>query len=175
MWLCWKFDFYTSFFGPVSSQFHQISSSLMILFLRFTVLLLKPSRSSKKWLAVMEQTTALNALACHFLCKRLMLAVERSQTLSLAKSSWISQLLSLFISCNKFQGWGKTVVLGVDKPGSQLTLSSREVLHSGKSLMGSLFGGLKPKSDLPILLKRYMDKVGYHDYVLLVTFSIALS
>ncbi|KAK3038870.1 hypothetical protein RJ639_028592 [Escallonia herrerae] len=59
-------------------------------------------------------------------------------------------------SCRK--GWGKTVVLGVDKPGSQLNFSSFEVLHHGKTLCGSLFGGLKPKSDVPILLKRYMDK-----------------
>lgn len=59
------------------------------------------------------------------------------------------------------QGWGKTVVLGVDRPGARLSISSLEVLHSGKSLMGSLFGGLKAKSDIPILLKRYMDKVIY--------------
>ena len=57
------------------------------------------------------------------------------------------------------QGWGKTIVLGVDMPGAKLSLSSFEVLHSGKSLMGSLFGGLKAKSDIPILLKKYLDKV----------------
>ncbi|GFZ10503.1 zinc-binding alcohol dehydrogenase family protein [Actinidia rufa] len=56
------------------------------------------------------------------------------------------------------EGWGKTVVLGVDKPGAQLSLNSFEVLHSGKILTGSLFGGLKAKSDIPILVKRYMDK-----------------
>ncbi|KAJ4702225.1 putative Alcohol dehydrogenase [Melia azedarach] len=56
------------------------------------------------------------------------------------------------------QGWGKTIVLGVDKPGSQLSLSSTEVLCSGKILTGSLFGGVKAKSDIPILLKRYVDK-----------------
>ena len=50
-------------------------------------------------------------------------------------------------------------MLGVDKPGAKLSLSSLEVLHSGKSLMGSLFGGLKAKSDIPILLKKYLDKV----------------
>ena len=60
------------------------------------------------------------------------------------------------------QGWGKTVVLGVDKPGSNLTLSSGEVLRSGKTLTGCLFGSLKPKSDVPMLVKRYLDKVfGY--------------
>ncbi|XP_024024566.1 alcohol dehydrogenase-like 7 isoform X1 [Morus notabilis] len=61
-----------------------------------------------------------------------------------------------YACCRK--GWGKTVVLGVDKPGSQVTLSATDVLHSGKTLQGSLFGGLKPKSDIPVLLKRYTDK-----------------
>ncbi|CAK8566837.1 unnamed protein product [Lathyrus sativus] len=61
-----------------------------------------------------------------------------------------------YASCRK--GWGKTIVLGVDKPEARLSFSSSEVLHDGKSLMGSLYGGLKPKSHVPILLKRYMDK-----------------
>ncbi|KAK7316614.1 hypothetical protein RJT34_00206 [Clitoria ternatea] len=61
-----------------------------------------------------------------------------------------------FASCRK--GWGKTIVLGVDQPGAMLSLSSYDVLHQGKTLMGSLFGGLKPKCHVPILLKRYMDK-----------------
>ncbi|GER30145.1 alcohol dehydrogenase [Striga asiatica] len=61
-----------------------------------------------------------------------------------------------FACCRK--GWGKTIVLGVDKPGSQVTFGSFDVLHLGKSIMGSLFGGLKPKSDIPILVKRYKDK-----------------
>ncbi|KAM3710963.1 hypothetical protein ACJW31_01G071600 [Castanea mollissima] len=61
-----------------------------------------------------------------------------------------------YACCRK--GWGKTIVLGVDRPGAKLSLSSFEVLHSGKSLMGSLFGGLKAKSDIPILLKKYLDK-----------------
>ncbi|KAK6939039.1 Alcohol dehydrogenase-like, C-terminal [Dillenia turbinata] len=61
-----------------------------------------------------------------------------------------------YACCRK--GWGKTIVLGVDKPGTMLSLSSSEVLHSGKSLMGSLFGGIKAKTDIPVLLKRYMDK-----------------
>ncbi|GLT31333.1 hypothetical protein SLA2020_060760 [Shorea laevis] len=61
-----------------------------------------------------------------------------------------------YASCRK--GWGKTIVLGVDRPGAQLNFSSFEVLHSGKTIKGSLFGGIKAKSDIPILLKRYVDK-----------------
>ncbi|CAK7346071.1 unnamed protein product [Dovyalis caffra] len=69
-----------------------------------------------------------------------------------------------YASCRKFanlrviQGWGKTVVLGVGLPGSQISIPSLDLLHSGKTLIGALFGGLKAKSDIPVLLKRYMDK-----------------
>jgi S-(hydroxymethyl)glutathione dehydrogenase/alcohol dehydrogenase len=60
--------------------------------------------------------------------------------------------------------------VGVDKPGARLSLSSSEVLHDGKTLMGSVYGGLKPKSHVPILLKRYMDKVQYIYEVPFVSF-----
>ncbi|KAL8218401.1 hypothetical protein R6Q57_021774 [Mikania cordata] len=61
-----------------------------------------------------------------------------------------------YASCRK--GWGKVVVLGVDHPNAMLTFNSFEVLYSGKSIMGSFFGGLKPKSDIRILEKRYKDE-----------------
>ncbi|XP_057974345.1 alcohol dehydrogenase-like 7 [Malania oleifera] len=61
-----------------------------------------------------------------------------------------------FASCRK--SWGKTIVIGVDKPDAQLNLSSLDLLTNQKTLMGCLFGGLKAKSDIPILAKRYMDK-----------------
>jgi len=57
------------------------------------------------------------------------------------------------------QGWGKTIVLGLEKPGSKLSLNCTELLLTEKSLQGCTFGGLKPKSHVPILIKRYMDKV----------------
>ncbi|KAJ9165892.1 hypothetical protein P3X46_020708 [Hevea brasiliensis] len=69
----------------------------------------------------------------------------------------LASLVREAYSCCR-KGWGKTIVLGVDKPGAQLSLSSFDVLHNGKILTGSLFGGLKAKSDIPVLLKRYMDK-----------------
>ncbi|KAA8528802.1 hypothetical protein F0562_036157 [Nyssa sinensis] len=69
----------------------------------------------------------------------------------------LASLVHEAFACSR-QGWGKTIVVGVDKPGSQLNFSSYEVLHSGKTITGSLFGGLKAKSDIPILIKRYLDK-----------------
>lgn len=56
------------------------------------------------------------------------------------------------------KGWGKTIVLGAAVPGEQIALSCFDVLCTGKTLTGSIFGNLKAKSDIPILLKRYMDK-----------------
>lgn len=41
--------------------------------------------------------------------------------------------------------------------GAPLSIPSREILH-GKSVMGSLFGGVKPKQDIPILAQKYLNK-----------------
>ncbi|KAK7385864.1 hypothetical protein VNO78_31788 [Psophocarpus tetragonolobus] len=41
-----------------------------------------------------------------------------------------------YASCRK--GWGKTIILGSDKPGSMLNISCSEVLVDGKNLMGCL-------------------------------------
>ena len=51
------------------------------------------------------------------------------------------------------------MVIGLAHPGSELRLDPMDVLCSGKTLTGTLFGGLKPKRDIPLLAKRYMDKV----------------
>ncbi|KAK9270872.1 hypothetical protein L1049_026458 [Liquidambar formosana] len=55
------------------------------------------------------------------------------------------------------EGWGKTVILGVDMHGSSLNLNCPELLR-GKTVVGSLFGGIKAKSDIPLMVKRYLDK-----------------
>ncbi|XP_073124489.1 alcohol dehydrogenase-like 7 [Henckelia pumila] len=68
-----------------------------------------------------------------------------------------ASLVEEAIACCR-KGWGKTIVLGVDKPGARISFSSGEVVLFGKTVQGSLFGGLKPKSDIPILIKRYIDK-----------------
>ncbi|KAG8378042.1 hypothetical protein BUALT_Bualt08G0097000 [Buddleja alternifolia] len=62
-----------------------------------------------------------------------------------------------FSCCRK--GWGKTIVLGVEKSDQELSLNSLVILHTGKTLMGSLFGGLKPKTDIPILAESYIQKM----------------
>lgn len=71
------------------------------------------------------------------------------------------------------EGWGRTIILGVEVRGIPLSLDCLNLMR-GKSVMGSLFGGIKPKSDIPTLAQRYMDKelcldefitheVGFHD------------
>ncbi|KAK1308154.1 Alcohol dehydrogenase-like 5 [Acorus calamus] len=54
-------------------------------------------------------------------------------------------------------GWGKTIILGVEMHGAPISISTLEILK-GRSIVGSLFGGIKTKSDIPILVKRYLDK-----------------
>ncbi|VAH97970.1 unnamed protein product [Triticum turgidum subsp. durum] len=56
------------------------------------------------------------------------------------------------------QGNGKTVILGLEKDGKPISLPSIEFLF-GKCVMGSLFGGMKPKTDIPILAEKCMNKL----------------
>ena len=53
-------------------------------------------------------------------------------------------------------------MLGVEKPGAVLSLNFFDILLRGKSIMGSLYGGLKPKSDIHTLIKWYTEKVTYY-------------
>jgi alcohol dehydrogenase len=59
-------------------------------------------------------------------------------------------------SCS--DGWGMTVTLGVPKAKPEVS-AHYGLFLSGKSLKGTLFGGWKPKSDLPSLIDKYMNKV----------------
>ncbi|XP_057816476.1 alcohol dehydrogenase-like 5 [Cryptomeria japonica] len=55
-------------------------------------------------------------------------------------------------TCN---GWGTTVVLGVGM--TEITIDCQELLR-GKTIKGSLFGGMKAKTDVPLLVDMYMKK-----------------
>ncbi|XP_015574916.1 alcohol dehydrogenase-like 6 isoform X2 [Ricinus communis] len=54
-------------------------------------------------------------------------------------------------------GWGLTVTLGVPKLKPEIS-AHYGLFLSGRTLKGSLFGGWKPKSDLPSLVDMYMKK-----------------
>ncbi|KAL9392273.1 hypothetical protein Peur_016193 [Populus x canadensis] len=54
-------------------------------------------------------------------------------------------------------GWGLTVTLGVPKVKPEVS-AHYGLFLSGRTLKGSLFGGWKPKSDLPSLVDMYMNK-----------------
>ncbi|XP_034890147.1 alcohol dehydrogenase-like 6 isoform X1 [Populus alba] len=54
-------------------------------------------------------------------------------------------------------GWGLTVTLGVPKVKPEVS-AHYGLFLSGRTLKGSLFGGWKPKSDLPSLVEMYMNK-----------------
>ncbi|CAN8304450.1 unnamed protein product [Cochlearia groenlandica] len=54
-------------------------------------------------------------------------------------------------------GSGKTVMLGMEKHAETISIGSFDLLK-GRSLHGSLFGGLKSKIDIPILVDYYLKK-----------------
>lgn len=68
----------------------------------------------------------------------------------------VASLTADAFRCTK-QGNGKTVILGMEKDGKQICLSPNEFLY-GKHIMGALFGGIKPKADIPILAEKCMNK-----------------
>ncbi|EXB23631.1 Alcohol dehydrogenase-like 6 [Morus notabilis] len=62
-------------------------------------------------------------------------------------------------------GWGLTVTLGVPKVNPVVT-AHYGLLLTGRTLKGSLFGGWRPKSDLPSLVDMYMKKqIHIDDYI----------
>ncbi|XAR55204.1 Alcohol dehydrogenase [Bertholletia excelsa] len=54
-------------------------------------------------------------------------------------------------------GWGITVTLGVPKEKPEIS-AHYGLFLAGRTLRGSLFGGWKPKSDLPLLVDMYLRK-----------------
>ncbi|XP_038703216.1 alcohol dehydrogenase-like 1 isoform X2 [Tripterygium wilfordii] len=66
-----------------------------------------------------------------------------------------SMMQVAFTSTRK--GWGKTVILGLEMHGSPLSLNCYDMLN-GRSLSGSLFGGIKPRSDIPLIANKYLEK-----------------
>ncbi|CAN1233793.1 Alcohol dehydrogenase-like 5 [Linum perenne] len=55
------------------------------------------------------------------------------------------------------EGWGKTVIVGIEMHGSPLLVNPYELVR-GRSISGTYFGGLKPRTDISILAKKYLDK-----------------
>lgn len=55
------------------------------------------------------------------------------------------------------EGWGRTIILGVEGQGNPLSLNCREMMK-GRGVIGSFFGGVKPKSDIPSFAQMYMNQ-----------------
>ncbi|CAN6290396.1 unnamed protein product [Urochloa humidicola] len=54
-------------------------------------------------------------------------------------------------------GNGKTIILGMGKETDQLCVPALELLF-GKCIIGSALGGIKPKTDIPIIAEKCMNK-----------------
>ncbi|KAI3842399.1 hypothetical protein MKW92_047558 [Papaver armeniacum] len=54
-------------------------------------------------------------------------------------------------------GWGQTIILGVEMHGAPLSINTYDLLR-GKRIEGSFFGGIKAKTDIPLLVQSYLNK-----------------
>nr|CAB3501772.1 unnamed protein product [Digitaria exilis] len=68
----------------------------------------------------------------------------------------VTSVMTDAFMCTK-PGKGKTIILGLEKNNEPISLPSLELL-TGKCVLGSYFGGLKPKTDVPILAQKCMNK-----------------
>ncbi|XLT47044.1 hypothetical protein HN873_039648 [Arachis hypogaea] len=65
----------------------------------------------------------------------------------------------------RLRGWGLTVTLGVPKVKPEMS-AHYGLFLIGRTVNGSLFGGWKPKSDLPLLVEKYVNKkIQIDDYI----------
>ncbi|PHT50724.1 Alcohol dehydrogenase-like 7 [Capsicum baccatum] len=52
---------------------------------------------------------------------------------------------------------GKTIILGVEMHGTPLSINPLELVMTGKTIIGSMFGGVKAKVDIPIFATKYLN------------------
>ncbi|KAK4365167.1 hypothetical protein RND71_016525 [Anisodus tanguticus] len=65
-----------------------------------------------------------------------------------------SLMQEAFSSCRK--GTGKTIILGIEMHGTPLSINPYE-LKAGKTIIGSMFGGVKAKVDIPMFATKYLN------------------
>lgn len=56
------------------------------------------------------------------------------------------------------QGWGVAVLVGVPHKDAVFKTHPMNLLHQ-RTLKGTLFGNYKPRTDLPAVVEKYMNKV----------------
>ena len=71
--------------------------------------------------------------------------------------SHISMLNYSFFNI-KLQGWGVAVLVGVPHKDAVFKTSPLNLLNE-RTLKGTFFGNYKPRSDIPSVVEKYMNKV----------------
>ena len=73
-------------------------------------------------------------------------------------------LINLNLNKLPSQGWGVAVLVGVPHKDAVFKTSPMNLL-SERTLKGSFFGNYKPRSDLPSVVEKYMNKVKLHKFL----------
>ena len=67
-------------------------------------------------------------------------------------------LLSYDIILVSLQGWGVAVLVGVPNKDDAFKTHPMNILNE-RTIKGTFFGNYKPRSDLPSVVEKYMNKV----------------
>ncbi|KAL4651547.1 hypothetical protein ACB092_01G168500 [Castanea dentata] len=70
---------------------------------------------------------------------------------------WYVSLTSLFIWYVSLQGWGVAVLVGVSNKDDAFKTHPMNILNE-RTIKGTFFGNYKPRSDLPLVVEKYMNK-----------------
>ena len=63
-----------------------------------------------------------------------------------------------------FQGWGVAVLVGVPNKDDAFKTHPMNFLNE-RTLKGTFYGNYKPRSDLPAVVEKYMNKVKAYIYI----------
>lgn len=66
--------------------------------------------------------------------------------------------LDMVFVCFLLQGWGVAVLVGVPNKDDAFKTHPMNLLNE-RTLKGTFFGNYKPRSDLPSVVEKYMNKV----------------
>ena len=74
-----------------------------------------------------------------------------------------SILLKSVIWYVSLQGWGVAVIVGIPNKDDAFKTHPMNILNE-RTIKGTFFGNYKPRSDLPSVVEKYMNKVSWITY-----------
>jgi Zn-dependent alcohol dehydrogenase len=105
-----------------------------------------------------ECTGSINAMISAFECVHDVIFDEFFSVIESQKENHRVNMLNILDVLLALQGWGVAVLVGVPNKDDSFKTHPMSFLNE-KTLKGTFFGNYKPRSDLPSVVEKYMNKV----------------